>query len=308
MSRPRKARWCRLSGEFWRSPKVRQLSLAAVGLLVKAWSYASDQATDGRVPLEMLEAWAKKDWPKLREELTRPITVTEKGVRRTCEPFLSIADGDDEASAHDWLKHNIAAADWDRKLAADRDRKAWVSDRKPDGMATDIRSDSELAPASFQGGALDERRETRDEREISDPITGDLDQVAREPSPVVGLDTVDTPLARLRRAFEKRWLAKRLPNGMGLGTYWPGFHKHADLAAERAQQFANDYARLERSLDGYFASTDPFVVTKAKWNFKGWANDPERFIGTRSEPTANAVEIMSRVPRITDRAERTGTE
>jgi hypothetical protein len=134
------------------------------------------------------------------------------------------------------------------------------------------------------------------QQDLRDPAGCSPDQVARAPD-APPLDTIDTPLARLRRAFEKRWLAKRLPTGMGLGTHWSGFGKHHELAKRRAEEFASDEHGLARSLDGYFATNEKFL-TEARYPFKSWADNPGRYIATRSEPSANAIEAMGRVPRM----------
>lgn len=110
----------------------------------------------------------------------------------------------------------------------------------------------------------------------------------------------DPEVAHLRRAFESRWLAKRTSNGMALGTTWAGFGKHYALAAEIAHRYAGRHDELARSLDGFFASAEPFVVN-TRWAFKTWANNPDRFVGTRVEPSANAIARMADVPRMETR-------
>lgn len=293
--------WFRVDDSLPAHPKVEELEgdWQTHALAVAAWTLlgadSAARGTDGLVTLpriaKVLQAWPERLRTKACEALVRVRLWEREG---------------DAFRFHDWTHYQPTKEQREKERAATRERqRAWKEKRRVGNAVTDASGNADYDGVDNTAPS----RPVPSREDLSDlDREGDLDQVARAPSPVFGLDAVDTPLARLRRAFERRWLAKRLPNGMGLGTHWPGFHKHADLAKELAEQFADDVPRLERSLDGYFASTDPFVATKAKWNFKGWANDPERFIGTRSEPSANAVEIMSRVPRITDHAERTGTQ
>jgi hypothetical protein len=145
--RPRKERYARLMGGFWRNKKVRRLSLEARGLLATAWSYAADQATDGRVPLELLEAWAGKRHAKLMSELAA---------------FLVVVD-DLDAQAHDWTEVNISAAEWDRRLEKDRSRKRDGADF-PHGNPPDIPTGN---PATFHAPA-----QTKTKTKTKSPLEG----------------------------------------------------------------------------------------------------------------------------------------
>ncbi len=70
--------------------------------------------------------------------------------------------------------------------------------------------------------------------------------------------------------FQQRWQA-------ALGDMWPGTGKHSGAVAKLAPWAAEDPARLARSLDGYFACRDPFVV-RVRWNLATWLADPGRYV------------------------------
>lgn len=153
--RPRKERYALLMGGLWRNAKMRRLSNEALGVLVRAWSYAADEMTDGVVPLEMLEMWAKpKNWPRIRAELIKGDDVD--GSR----PLIAISGID--ARMHDWTSVNISAAEWEAKLERDRTRK---SAHFPDGNPPDIPPGIPSGiPPNFQGSALDEDEDERSDR------------------------------------------------------------------------------------------------------------------------------------------------
>lgn len=158
--RPRKERYCRLMGGFWRNAKVRRLSLEACGLLAKAWSYSADQMTDGRIPLEMLQAWAGKRFEKLMGELA---------------PFLTIEDID--AVSHDWSEVNITAAEWEAKLESDRNRKRFPPGNGAESPPETPRS-SERARVNIQTAAQTRTRtktksSSSDEEEQTDSAAGE---------------------------------------------------------------------------------------------------------------------------------------
>lgn len=118
VGRPRKERYALLMGGLWRNPKIRRLSNEALGVLTRAWSYAADEMTDGAIPVEMLEMWARpKRWPAIKAELTRG--TDSDGDR----PLLTIADGAIDARANGWTDVNISAAKWEAHLEAERKRK-----------------------------------------------------------------------------------------------------------------------------------------------------------------------------------------
>jgi hypothetical protein len=195
--RPRKERYARLMGGCWRNPKVRRLSLEARGVLLMAWSYAADQATDGAVPLEMIEAWARGRYRKLLAELT--------GGER---PFLTVADGAIDAMARDWTEHNIAVSEWETKLASDRKRKRNRGDF-PTGNPPDIPTGNPGGnptgiPPTFQHGALDEDEDEDEDCSQRTPDPSETSAAEPEP-PVRGKPRV--PAADVRGVFE-HWRAK----------------------------------------------------------------------------------------------------
>jgi hypothetical protein len=104
----------------------------------------------------------------------------------------------------------------------------------------------------------------------------------------------DSPLGRLLDGFRKRWEAHRLPSGAKLGAGWMGPRQHASSAERVAELYASDPDSLDASLDGYFASSDPFVVNQAKWNFGLWVNDPGKWISARVEPAVDIDALLAR--------------
>lgn len=274
-----KDRYAKLAGRFWRHPKVIGLTDSAGWLWTRALSYQPDQLTDGVVTRALLKTLGHRD-TKAADELV------EVGLwERSGDGYVF----------HDYEDHNLTSEKWtahkDRKAKNQRDSR----DAKRGDLTPHVTGDV-AAPVTgdMDGDSLDAGRRTQDAGHLRDPIERDPEQVARErpadPDPL-------PPLVVLRRAFESRWLAKRLPNGMGLGTTWAGFGRHSELAMELAVRFEHDRHALERSLDGFFACADKFE-RESKWAFKTWANNPERYIATRTEPSANAIEIMSRIPRM----------
>lgn len=174
------ARYARLMGNLWRNPKVRRLSNEALGVLVRAWSYAADEMTDGRVPVDMLEMWARpKRWASVRAELTarHPEADGSRG-----EPFISIADGALDAQAHDFTDHNISAEGWRAQKAAvlARVHKLRGKDAQPteagavtSALVTPPVTDSvtrytDAGNAAVTACSLDEGRRTKDEGDRSE--------------------------------------------------------------------------------------------------------------------------------------------
>lgn len=170
--RPPKERYARLMGGFWRNPKVRALSSDAIAALVKAWSYAADNMTDGRIPLELLAGWGGKRHRAIMVELTRGSDAP--GDR----PFLSI-DGID-AVAHDFVEINISRSEWEEHLERERGRKRKKGGSFPGGNPGGNGGDfpggnPPERPPDFRAAALDE---DEDERSIHDRSRGS-DRVGR---------------------------------------------------------------------------------------------------------------------------------
>lgn len=307
----------------------------ALALWSAARDYANRASTDGYIPDVCLRSLTPMDKRRARVVADALVNAKPPGY---AHGLWERAEGGYQI--HDFLKYNesraskAAKADQERanaeqaeadriaERAADAARKRAKRAAKPDasaecpadsppdtertdagqsaghapGQAADVPPDA-LAPAHPRAHvrARDPGPARPGPAQISeDPMKRDLEQVARAP------EEAPAPLVRLRRAWESRWLAKRLPNGMGLGTRCPGFGKHHELANRRAEEFANDEYGLTRSLDGFFATAEKFLVD-ARYPFKSWADNPARYASTRVEPSVNAIETMGRVPRIEPR-------
>lgn len=160
--RKRKERYARLMGGFWRNEKARRLSLEATGLLTRAWSYSADQMTDGRVPLDLLRAWAGKRYPVLMKELAA---------------WLEVPEGAVDAQAHDWIDVNITAEEWETRLERDAARKKQrhAAEKEPDSAAAPPGNPPDIPPISdrksngypprLRTGALDEDEDEESLRE-----------------------------------------------------------------------------------------------------------------------------------------------
>jgi hypothetical protein len=236
--------------------------------------YANRQSTDGAVPI----TWLRRGTPLGPRALKAADVLVEAGLFERAEGGYRI---------HDFLEYNesksrrLERRDATAKRVADHRAKRG-GNNVTDSVTNDV-SNSSPGPARPGPNPSDLEHHA------------DLDQVAPPATPAP--DPADPPLRRLRLAFERRWLAKRLANGMGLGTTWTGFGRHSELALERAHEFANDQPKLERSLDGFFATSEKFLIS-TRYPFKSWADNPDRWMATRSEPASNAAEILSRVPSL----------
>jgi hypothetical protein len=144
-------------GGLWRNPKMRRLSNESLGVLVRAWSYAADEMTDGRVPVDMLEMWARpKRWPTVRAELTSSLAGNA---------LICIEDGAIDAVCHGWSDVNITAEAWEKRLESDRKRKHFPTGN-PTGNSADIPTG---IGAIFQGCALDEDEDDKSSSDEEDP-------------------------------------------------------------------------------------------------------------------------------------------
>jgi hypothetical protein len=106
VSRPRKTRYARLMGDFWRHPKVRRLSMEARSVLPMVWSFCADKASDGRVPSELVRMWCGANFDTIIVEL---------------EAFL-VAD-DIDYVCRDWLDYNISSEEYEASLEREKARK-----------------------------------------------------------------------------------------------------------------------------------------------------------------------------------------
>jgi hypothetical protein len=104
------------------------------------------------------------------------------------------------------------------------------------------------------------------------------------------------PYGRLINAFQSRWEAKRLSNGLALGPGWPGVLKHEHAAQKFATLYADKPDELAASLDGFFASEDPYVI-EARWAFALWVGNPGKWVSARHEPSVDLDELVSRSTR-----------
>lgn len=104
------------------------------------------------------------------------------------------------------------------------------------------------------------------------------------------------PYGRLINAFQSRWEAKRLSNGQALGPGWPGVLKHEAAAAKLAALYADKPDEMRASLDGFFASEDPYVI-EARWAFALWVGNPGKWISARHEPAVDLDALVARSSR-----------
>lgn len=227
--RPRNERWARLRGGFWRNDKVRRLSLEARGLLATAWSYAADQATDGRVPLELLHAWGGKRATKLLAELA---------------PFITINDID--GICHDWLDHNISAAEYEATLEADRGRKRGGD--FPGGNPPDIPvGNGPGNDTNFQSGALSSSSSLEEEMENPAAVTS---------SALGGTRTLVAFGDEIRAGTASAFAAEQLPAPHETRDLtWKGWAKTARWAREKARlEGADESAIAAQLVRGFMGS------------------------------------------------------
>ena len=230
--RPRKERYARLMGGFWKNEKIRRLSLEARGLLVTAWSYAASEATNGKIPTELLEAWVSQSMRgkplaakvKAYENIMAELTTGED--RDGARPLLTIEDGAIDALAHDWTEINITMEEWEAKLAADRSRKrrdfpSGNTGGNPGGNSADFptgktREYPTGKSADFQRVALDEDEDEDDltDRRGAEAATGGSLKLAAEDPATAALRLVhDREAASERASIKARRDAARTAEG-----------------------------------------------------------------------------------------------
>lgn len=262
--RPRKERYARLMGGCWRHPKVRRLSLEARGVLLMAWSYAADQATDGTVPVELLQAWAGKRYKAILAELTKG--SDEDGKR----PFLVLDQDQIDATVPGWGDVNISVEEWERRLDSDRKRKRKASDIPPGNPAGKGTDNPPGNPAEFQPGALDED-EDEDESSLKS------EQASGAEAPDRGrLAAREGLLARLLAALHRGWDSQHLAR---LAAPSPPAHLEAlrplgVWCAEYLETHDDDPDDLvERLLAGFWGRAD-LRRPSPRW----LAEDPLRYV------------------------------
>lgn len=265
--RPRKERYARLMGGFWRNDKIRRLSLEARGLLATAWSYAADQATDGRVPLELLEAWAKRRFKPIMAELTA-------GER----PLLTVAEGDIDAVARDWDDVNITSAEWEKRLESDRKRKRKGGDPpigKGSGFPTGKSGGNPTGtPESLRRSALDE---DEDEDEDDLPLgSGSRPPPAREERDPGVVGAREELLAHVHGALKRGWDARHATKlaAPSAPVHSEDLKPLARWCVEYLETHPGDPDELcSRLLDGFWSRSDLDRPTP-KW----LAEDPLRYV------------------------------
>lgn len=106
--------WGKLDDGFWRHPKVRaadRRDLAAVGLLARAISLASEYETDGRLTRHDIEELCPR--PRRRRRLV--------GILLDCGLFDEREDGG--YLIHDYLDYNPSKAELEEERESGRRKK-----------------------------------------------------------------------------------------------------------------------------------------------------------------------------------------
>lgn len=285
---PEHPKWAALEREH--GPRVWADAMAVWAVVL---CYANRNETDGAI----------------EETLLARSTPLGRGAVKAAEAMVSVRLMDRTEHGfrlHDFLSYNPSAEKKKAERAADSARKA-ASKSAP--SPTGIRPESERSPAvAVPDSAPPTRARAPALTPASRPVPSRPDpmEISHERSSVdqVGRDSTTLPaLGRVLDGFKRRWQAKLDASGSRLGDMWPGALEHRGRADAIAIEFASDPAALEASLDGYFASDDPFVSKPSvRWNFKTWANDPRRWISARTEPQVDMAALTARIPRaqITD--------
>ena len=236
---------------------------------------------------------------------------------------------------HDFLKFNKSRAqkeheDAEKEASKEADRlrkqreraeaKAAVSGEmsgrtnagRPSGQASDVQSD-----VRGLSGGLSEDRPRAGARGRAGALARAPDPVPSRPVPTTSAEKISngeifdtrsgeqaSPLERVIGGFARRYNAKTDPAGKPLGAGWMGVGQHRGAADRVADLYANRLDELEASLDGYFASVDPFVVKQARWNFATWVADPGKWASARVEPEVDMAALTARIPRAVIDADR----
>ena len=213
------------------------------------WSWSCDNGTDGRVPREALRQVAggdKQTKTALAELVTRGV-ISEEGT---------------DLVIRDFLQANISKeADEDRREAQNLRQKRHRADSDHASVTRDKTTESRVTNDAVTGLSLDHDHDH------------DHDHTNRSDHP----SSTDLGRSAIVRGFERRWRAK------GIGDIWPGVGKHRDRLDRWAEWAAADPARLDASLDGFFA--DKGFPTESRYAFAAWANDPQRWVPTKpAEP------------------------
>ncbi|UJR81469.1 hypothetical protein [Sandaracinus amylolyticus] len=299
--RPRRERYALLMGGLWKNPKIRRISNEALGVLTRAWSYAASEMTDGLVPVEMLEMWAKpKRWPAIRAELTARHPASD-GCRG--EPLIAIDAGEIDALCHDFTTINITRANWEKQLEADRNRKGpkgGFPDGNPtgNGPGNPTGNDPDFQPDAPDEDEDEEISSLRSESRARDAGRSENPKPAPTPPPSpaelhgLGMRATDpskSGLVRLwaeayatkRRNAKCVWLGRSQVDAIVRGAPMPAHRTQADALEALAQWLADEHraaehaAIVERVLAGAFA--DPWM-REATYPLARIAAEPGRYL------------------------------
>jgi hypothetical protein len=158
--RPRKMRYARLMGDFWKHDKTKPLPLAVVGLVAKAWSFASGENTDGKVPTSMIDAWCFEEGGRLFPKDRRKAFGHAEALRGELLASGYFDEAGCDLIARDWTEHNISAEKWEAKVARDSARKV-----VPFPIGNDTGNDTHFRDVSLD---QDHDHDQRDLRRVSD--------------------------------------------------------------------------------------------------------------------------------------------
>lgn len=280
----RREPYAKVFASWWRHPRTGALSLPASGLEARLWSWSCDAGTDGRIPNGLVAQAAGpaagRHLAAALSELLRAGVLTEDADAYIVRDFL---DANISREADEARRENaVTRQDRSRGVPVTRDRGVTARE-----IAKPVTRDRSVSHTP----SLDHDHDHDHEKEISS-ARGSPDLVA--PARPAATPPDSLPLARVLRGFQSRWEAKRV-DGAALGPGWPGVGKHSAAADRVAAAYADKPADLAASLDGYFASADPFVA-KVRWNFATWAQDPGRYASARTDPPVSDA-VMSDLKR-----------
>lgn len=122
--------WFKVDDKFHDHRKVRRVSLDAIGLWTMAGSWASDNLTDGFIPVEIARRWTKKS-PKLAAELVTAGLWVETEI-----------DGESGWGFHDWHERNPLRV----KVEADREAARERMGRVRGSRSENVRANTERTP------------------------------------------------------------------------------------------------------------------------------------------------------------------
>lgn len=107
--------WVKLEDGMPEHPKIVELNVHAKWALVELWCYAARHQTDGRVGDQAAKRIAK---PKVISDLVGAGLIHRNGTGWVI---------------HDWLDHNMSAADYAHRKEAEAERLRVYRERKRNG-------------------------------------------------------------------------------------------------------------------------------------------------------------------------------